>query len=426
MAECRPRDWKEIGMLQMDQDELAGTTASEPGVELEPPTSVAAIRHNADAILPVIIEEADAIEAGARLSPRAARVMRAAGVFELGFPASRGGVEGGLADQVELTAAVSAVDASAGWNVGVLNAGGFYAGRLGDEAYAELYPTRDRPTSGSFHPRGRAVRVDGGYLVTGSWGWGSGSYTADHVLGGAEVFEQDGTPVIDATGKPLHLGLWLPKPSLVVADDWQTLGVRGSGSTSYSIVEPAFVPAGHAFDRDAEDDPDAEPLNKSVKLAHFALTGVVLGVAQHLVSCTADYLKERGADATGRQALGEAIGEVDFAYAGVLEIAKRTDDIIFTPGRGLQPMDTARMTAANTIAAGALQRVLLQVIEIASARYILDANPIQRVIRDAMSALAHAGTRKKHLVALGSAALADGRRDYTIADGIAHDREERR
>ena len=409
-------------MLQMDQDELTGVETPASDITLEAPTSVAAIRRNADALLPVIVEEADAIEAGARLSPRAASVMRAAGVFELAFPASRGGVEGGLADQVELTAAIASVDASAGWNVGVLNAGGFYASRLGDEAYAELYPTRDRPTSGSFHPRGRAIVTDGGYLVTGQWGWGSGSYTADHVLGGAEVFEPDGTPVLDAAGKQLHLGLWLPKPSLVVADDWQTLGVRGSGSTSYSIVEPAFVPTGHAFDRDAEDDPTAAPLNKSVKLAHYALTGVVLGVAQHLVSCTADFLQERGADATGRQALGEAIGEVDFAYAGVMEVAKRTDDIIFTPGRGLQPMDTARMTAANAIAAGALQRVLLQVIEIASARYILDANPIQRVIRDAMSALAHAGTRKKHLVSLGSAALTDDRRDYPLADGIAHDR----
>ncbi len=388
----------------------------EPDIELEEPTSAEAIMRNGQAILPAIAEEADEIERIARLTPRAERLMRAAGVFELAFPAVRGGVEATLADQVELTAMFAAVDASAGWNVGVLNAGGYYASRLGDEAYAELYPTRDRPTSGSFHPRGRAVRTDGGYLVTGQWGWGSGSYTADHVLGSAEVFEQDGTPVLDVTGKPLHLGLWLPKESIVVADDWQTLGVRGSGSTSYSIVEPAFVKASHGFNRDAEDSPDADPLNKSVKLAHYALTGVSLGVARHLVQCAADTLRGRGGDAAAMQALGEAMGEVDFAYAGVRETARITDEIIFTPGRGLTPLETARMTAANAVAAGALQRVLSQVIEIASARYILDVSPIQRVIRDAMSALAHAGTRKKHLAALGAAGLADEERAYTIPD----------
>lgn len=399
---------------------------AEPGIALEAPTSAEAIFRNAEAILPAIAEEADEIERIARLTPRAARLMRAAGVFELAFPAARGGVEATLADQVELTAMFAAVDASAGWNVGVLNAGGFYASRLDDEAYAELYPTRDRPTSGSFHPRGRAVRVDGGYLVTGEWGWGSGSYTADHVLGSAEVFEQDGTPVLDPeTGKPLHLGLWLPKDAIVVADDWQTLGVRGSGSTSYAIVEPAFVPAGHSFNRDAADNPDAAPMNKTVKLAHYALTGVSLGVARHLVQCAVDALRARGGDAAAMQALGEAAGEVDFAYAGVRETARITDEIIYTPGRGMTPLEAARMTAANALAAGALQRVLSQVIEVASARYILDVNPIQRVIRDAMSALAHAGTRKKHLVSLGAAVLADEAREYTVADRPGYGRARR-
>jgi len=134
------------------------------------------------------------------------------------------------------------------------------------------------------------------------------------------------------------------------------------------------------------------------------------------VHCTIDTLRGRGADQAAQQALGEAIGEVDFAYAGVRETARITDEIIFTPGRGLTPTETARMTAANALAAGALQRVLTQVIEIASARYILDASPIQRVMRDALSALAHAGTRKKHLSALGTAALKDETGQFTIPD----------
>lgn len=391
----------------------------EPGLILEAPTTIDAIKRNAESILPVIAEEADETERLARLSPRAERVMRAAGVFEMAFPASRGGVEATLADQVEVTAMVAAVDGSSGWNVGVLNAGGYYASRLGDEAYAELYPTRDRPTSGSFHPRGRAELVDGGYLVTGQWDWGSGSYTAEHVLGGANVVTKDDEPVLDSEGKQLHLGLWLPKSAIVPADNWQVLGVRGSGSTSYSIVEPAFVPAGHSFDRDAPDNPDAEPMNKSVKLAHYALTGVALGVARHLVQVTAEYLQERspgGLDLLTAQALGEAISDVDFAYSGVREVARVTDEIIYTPGRGLNPVETARMTAANAAAGIALRRVVDQCIEICSARFILDANPIQRVLRDALGALAHAGVRKRHLAALGSEAVRDAGRAYTLAD----------
>jgi alkylation response protein AidB-like acyl-CoA dehydrogenase len=400
--------------------ETTAQTAAE-ALQLAAPESAEAILGNAQAILPVIAAEADEIESLARLSPRAETVMRAAGVFEMGFPAHRGGVEMSLAQQVEVTALIAAVDASAGWNVGVLNAGGYYAGRLGDEAYAELYPTRDMPTSGAFHPRGRAERVEGGYLVTGAWNWGSGSYTAEHIVGGAEVFE-NGEPVKGADGKQMHLGLWLPREAIEVAHDWQTLGVRGSGSTSYSITEPAFVPAGHSFDREALDDGDAPPLDKSVHVSHFALTGVVLGVARHAVQLAGDFVRERmgSADAATRQALGEAMGEVDFAYAGVREVARLTDEVLWTPGLALTPVQRARMTAANAVAASALRRSMALCMEIASARYILDVNPIQRVIRDGMSALAHAGTRRAHLATYAAAALDNPELGYTIPDDVSN------
>lgn len=394
------------------------------GVALEAPVSGAAILRNAHAMLPLIAEESDEIERLARLSPRAESVMRASGVFQMAFPAARGGVEATLAEQVEACALVSAVDASAGWNIGVLNATGYYAGRLGEEAYAELYPHRDLPTSGAFHPRGRAERVEGGYLVTGLWNWGSGSYTAEHIVGGAEVY-QDGEPVLGPNGKPLHLGLWLPKDAIDVKHDWQTLGVRGSGSTSYATTA-AFVPVHHSFDREAADDPLADPLNRSVPLSHFALTGVVLGVARHAVQMAGDFVRERmgGAsaakiDAAAKQALGEAMGEVDFAYAGVREVARLTDEVVFTDGPALTPLQRARMTAANAVAANALRRSIHLCMEVASATYILDRNPIQRVVRDGISALAHAGTRRSHLGAYATAALEHPGLGYTIPDDAA-------
>ena len=396
-------------------------------ISLAAPHSADAIIANAHALLPLIAEEADETERLARLSPRATAAMRAAGVFEMGFPAFRGGVEMSLAQQVEVTALISAVDASSGWNVGVLNAGGYYAARLGDEAYAELYPTKDMPTSGAFHPRGRAEQVDGGFMVTGKWDWGSGSYIAEHIVGGAEVFK-NGEPVKGTDGKQMHLGLWLPKDAIEVAHNWQTLGVRGSGSTSYSITEPAFVPANHSFDREALDNPNADPLNKSVPISHFALTGVVLGVARHAVQLAGDFVRERMGsidaakiDAATRQALGEAMSDVDFAYAGVREVARLTDEVIFTPGLALTDLQRARMSAANAAAANALRRAMGMCMEIASARYILDVNPIQRVIRDGMSALAHAGTRRAHLASYATAALNNPQLGYTLADDLSND-----
>jgi alkylation response protein AidB-like acyl-CoA dehydrogenase len=385
-------------------------TVSAPEVELLAPDSARAVLANTRALLPLVAAEADDVERLARLTPRLERAFRAAGVFEMAFPAFRGGLEMTVAQQVEVVAEVAAVDASAGWNIGVLNAGGFYAARLGDAAYAELYPTRDMPTSGSFHPRGRAQRVEGGYLVTGYWDWGSGSYTAEHVVSGVEVFDGD-EPVPGTGGKQMHLGVWVPKDQITFLHNWQTLGVRGSGSTSYEITEPVFVPADHAFDREAEYDQERDPLNRSVKIAHYALTGVSLGVARHLAEMTSDLLAQRigprgaaGLDSASLQALGQAMGEVDFAYAGVRAVADMVDDVVFG-GAVLTPLHEARMTAANALSAAALRRVLEVTTEMTGGRLVLDTSPIQRVVRDAYGALAHAGARRAHLGSLAATAL---------------------
>lgn len=399
----------------------SSTTTRDLGVDLRAPDSAEAVLSNARALLPLVAAEADAVEEAARLTPRLEAAFRASGVFQMAFPAFRGGLEMTLAQQTEVVAEIAAVDASAAWNVAVLNAGGYYAARLGDQAYAELYPTRDRPTSGSFHPRGRARRVDGGFLVTGHWDWGSGSYTADHVVGSAEVFDGD-TPVLGSGGKQMHLGLWLPKDRLTVLHNWQTLGVRGSGSTSYEIVEPVFVPEHHSFDREAEYDQSRDPLNRSVRLAHYALTGVALGVARHLVHEAAAVVGRRvpagsagNPDSAALQTLGLAMAEVDFAYAGVRAVADLVDEVIFG-GDALAPVHEARMTAANAAAAVALRRVVDLTTELLGGQLILDRSPVQRVLRDAYGALAHAGTRRMLLAPLAASALADEQHRLTLPD----------
>lgn len=388
-------------------------------LQLLDPTSAAAVLANADAVLELVAEEADAGDADGRLTERLARALRAAGLFQMGFPARQGGLEMSLAEQMTVVAKVARVDAGSAWNVGVLNATGFYAGRLGEEAYRELYPTRDMPTSGAFHPKGRAQVADGGYLVTGSWDWGSGSYVAEHIVGGCLVYDGE-EPVIGPNGRQLTLGLWLPREAIVHADNWQTVGVRGSGSSSYSIVEPAFVPARHAFDREALADPTADPLNKHVTLAFFGLTGVCVGLAQHALDLALAAVRHRvrpGAppvDTATKRALGQACAEVDMMVTGILDIAKRSDEIISTPGRVLTPTEELRLTATNTMAAETLRRVLDLCLDLYGSRYLFDEDPMQRVLRDAWGALAHVGAKRIHWGFLADAVLRDPEGEPTL------------
>jgi alkylation response protein AidB-like acyl-CoA dehydrogenase len=377
------------------------------------PDSAAAVIANSHAILPAIRAAADAIEAARQLPPEIARLMRDAGLFSMGYPARHGGLEMTLAQQVEVVARITRADASAGWNVGVLNATGFYAGRLGDEAYAELYPDLDQPTSGSFHPRGRADKVEGGWEVSGQWDWGSGSYTAEHVLGGCFAFE-NGEPVIGESGSQLVLGVWLPRESIVPAHNWQTLGVRGSGSTSYSVPVPVFVPEKYTFDREAPTTLGNDPLNKSVHIAFVGLAGVPLGIAQHAADLAVEAVRAKvgpkgpfAVDTATRYALGEILTEVDYAYAGVIDVVRSMDELLFTEGAHISEAQIARMGAVQAAATTAMKRVVAMAVELVSARFLFDDHPMQRVIRDSYGATAHVGGRKMMLGLLAASVLGD-------------------
>jgi alkylation response protein AidB-like acyl-CoA dehydrogenase len=77
------------------------------------------------------------------------------------------------------------------------------------------------------------------------------------------------------------------------------------------------------------------------------------------------------------------------------------------------------MTAANTVAADALRRVLPVCLDLVGARHVFDTHPMQRVVRDATTALAHAGTRATHAGALAAAVVDHPRAAATNPDADA-------
>jgi alkylation response protein AidB-like acyl-CoA dehydrogenase len=397
-------------------------------VDLAAPDSAEAVVANSFAVLDLVRAASDAIDEAGHLTPEIARVFRDAGLFQMGFPASRGGLEMPLAQQVEVVTRIARADGSAGWNVGVLNATGMYAGRLDADTYAELYPHRDFPTSGSFHPRGRSDRVEGGWMVSGQWDWGSGSYSAEYILGGCTAFDA-GEPIPAPSGDQLLLGVWLPREAIEVAHNWKTLGVRGSGSTSYSITTPVFVPASHVFDREAPADGSKDPMNKSVHVAFFGLTGVSLGLAQHAVDLAVASVRAKAArsgvksiDTATTQALGLVIADVDATYAGVVEVARRTDELLFETGRGLTEAQIQRMAAQQSVATEMLRRVLPICVDLVSSKYIFDGEPMQRVVRDSYGAFAHIGGRKFVLGGLASALVDDPNAGPLLVDDASREK----
>jgi alkylation response protein AidB-like acyl-CoA dehydrogenase len=96
---------------------------------------------------------------------------------------------------------------------------------------------------------GRGVAVEGGIRVTGRWGFATGSRRATWLGAHVPVFEPDGSQRMNPNGRPHVRTVLFPKSKAEIIDNWQVIGLRGTGSDSYR-VEDLFVPQKYTFSRD--------------------------------------------------------------------------------------------------------------------------------------------------------------------------------
>lgn len=370
---------------------------------LSAPTDGAAILRNVAAILPIVRAEADESDRLGHLTPKLSDAFMRAGIYRAGFSKTRGGPELTLEQQTRMVELVAHVDGGCAWNVAVLAATGFYACRLGDAAFAELYPHLDLPTAGSFHPRGRADVADGGYRVTGTWRFGSGIHSAHYVLGGCEVFK-NGEPVLKADGSHLVIGCWFRTGDVEILDDWHVVGLSASGSSGYRVSDH-FVRAEHSFDRYYTPNPEADPLNRLVELPFYSMAGIAVGLAQHSVDLASELLGGR-AQVTERQyaLIGESQSLLRAARAVVYAGVRRIDEVLFHEGGIPAPVEMARGDAP--VATELARRIVDLCAEVAGSRVVYNSYPMERIMRDLVGLSAHASTWRSRYVDVGRTYLA--------------------
>src|SRR5262249_8226570 len=80
----------------------------------------------------------------------------------------------------------------------------------------------------------RAQRVAGGYRVTGRWAFGSAIHHAEWVFSTAIVY-QDGEPQRLPNGRPALCSFCVPIQDVIVEDNWNACGLKGSGSSHYRL-----------------------------------------------------------------------------------------------------------------------------------------------------------------------------------------------
>jgi alkylation response protein AidB-like acyl-CoA dehydrogenase len=258
--------------------------------QLHVSTEFDALMARLDAITPVIEENAEQGEVLGRVPDEPAKALHGTGAFKVGIPRELGGYEFSPRQVIDTIAKLSYADASVGWAfMAVQMVTGTTGAYLGPEAAADLYPDAGHGDhaliAGQGTKLGTAVRVDGGYRVSGHWHFASGISMATHIHTAALCAE---------TGEALVFTL--PKEQATVIDNWDVMGLRATSSHDY-VCEDVFVPESHVYGIATTDVRHGGAIYRMglANMAGVCHTGWALGVGRRML----DELKVLAAKKTG-------------------------------------------------------------------------------------------------------------------------------
>ena len=337
---------------------------------------------------------APAAEADGTLPPVSVAALYDSGLLRLKLPHVLGGAEADPVTQLDVLEDVSRIDPSAGWclMIGAASLGGsaaFLPDAAIDDMFADSQPPR---MAGAFAPFGAAVPIAGGYRVSGRWPFGSGVRHSQWVSAGARV-------PAGAGQRPLQLRVVMPTASVKIHDNWQVMGLRGTGSCDFS-VDDLFVPERFAWDVSL-----TEPLRGGA-LYRLGRPGFVtnehsafaLGVGRRALDALAEVAaaKTRGYNSTNllanRPVVQRALGESDLrlraARALNIEILEAAWQAVCA-GHPPEPSLQARMRGCATYTTDVAVDVASQAFRYGGGSALFTSSVLQQCLRDLNAAAQH-------------------------------------
>jgi alkylation response protein AidB-like acyl-CoA dehydrogenase len=249
----------------------------------------------AKVLLPLIASVADEIEKNRRLPPQLVAALHDGGFFRMLLPREFGGAELDPVTFVHVIETIAGTDASTAWILCQTSVAAVVAALLPPEAARQIW--RDPRAVIAWGPgtSSRAVAVEGGFRVTGSFAFASGCWYATWLGGDCAVVEADGTPRL-AGGKPVMRRVLFPASRAAMRDLWHVVGLKGTGSDGYTVTD-LFVPQDFSVSRidDAAERRQTGPLYALSTYNLFApgFASLALGIARSLVDSFIALAKEK-------------------------------------------------------------------------------------------------------------------------------------
>ena len=359
-------------------------------------------------MLPEIRAAADSIDEARRLPDWLAGRLADSGFFHLLTGREHGGMDADPVTAAKVIETLSTASPSVGWVTMILATASFWTVRMVPEnvrreIFADLSPGEIQPSviAGTLVPHGRAVRVEGGWRVSGQWPFASGCHHATWLPTAAWLHDEDG-PIRDANGSPEWRVFHLPASDCAILDTWYTSGLRGTGSADYTM-EDVFVADNYVRRHSLLEEavlPDKRYVYPAFNVP--MLSAVALGAARGAVDALTELFggkmdrrnQRPVAGAFDKQAdLGIATATVDSARAYLYDTTTRAWELTMA-GKELPRELRAGMRLACTHAVTASVQAADRAHSAAGASSIYSSSPIDRFFRDAHAVAAHAFVRQ--------------------------------
>lgn len=360
--------------------------------KLTPQSVIARMR----ALQPEFLKHAGQAEAQRRPVDHLWDEIRRSGYFYMLVPKKFGGLEASVDEIVDASLPIAQGCPSTGWVAmfGLVHNRHMVA--FSPQCQEELFGGGRYVISASATiPVGKAVKVEGGYRLSGRWQWATCVTQADwvNVIAGGE-----------ADGKPFGGSFMIPADQVEIIDTWATDGMCATG-THDIIATDVFVPEHRAnlvMRRDGGDKSAALYDNPIYRvplspLLAFTTTVPTVGCARGAVDLYRDRLMNHTKRGTEQREGDKQASQIRLAKADTMV---RTAEILMRSAmkENLTGVDLvgdeqtafrSKLRAQMTFAAQLSRQAVLTVCEATGTSIHYNSNPMQRLLRDIMVMTSH-------------------------------------
>ncbi len=357
----------------------------------------------ARAMVPTLKARAKACTAARNVPAETIAEMQAAGFFRILQPKRFGGYEMNPNAFFDVQKVIAQGCMSTGWMYGVVGCHPYELALFHDKAQQEVWGEDSAMlVSSTYQPVGQVEVVDGGFTLSGRWGFSTGSLHCGWVLLGALVWPEGGP----GSGPPDMRTFLLPRSDYqIIEGTWETFGLQGTGSFDI-VVDKAFVPeyrTHRAIDGflcqnpgQAENDgplyslPWAQVFVRSVSTAAF-------GGARAAVNAAMAIMKDRVSTNTGKASKADPMlhAAIAAAHSQIIEMEQNLrltfDDLMSIAESGQPiPMEKRALYAyQSSMVVRRLARLVDDMVQLLGGRAIYMSSEIIQPWLDLNAARAH-------------------------------------